>query len=256
MPSSSNKPLVLITGANQGLGYATAKILVDSGEYHVILACRSLAKGIEAINQLKSENPNVDTKALTPLVVDITDDASITAAKDTVENEFGHLNILINSAAVNGQIPIRKPGLRENYQIIFDTNVFGVAIMTQTFLPLLRASTYADRRIVNVTSGLGQIGVALAEDSTYYATNFPAPEYRSSKAALNMITAVDAVQLKSEGIHVILVAPGYTATGLNAYSGRKTPSEGAVPIVRAATDGSGAQMTGKLHAEELLEYGW
>ncbi|KAI0412453.1 short-chain dehydrogenase [Xylaria grammica] len=255
MPSSNNKPLVLITGANQGLGYATTKILADSDKYHVILACRSIEKGQEAIAQLKLENPQIDTTALTPIVIDVTDDTSIETAKDSIEEKFGHLDILINSAGVNGQIPVRKPGLRENYQHVFEINVFGVAVMTQTFLPLLRASPYFDRRIVNVTTGLGQIGVAIS-DNVYNSANLPAPEYRSSKAALNMLTVVDATQLKPEGIHVILVAPGHTATNFNANNGPKTPSQGAANIARAATEGYAAEMTGKLHAEELLEFGW
>ncbi|KAI1288670.1 short-chain dehydrogenase [Xylaria venustula] len=255
MPSSSDKPLVLVTGANQGLGYATTKILADSGKYHVILACRSIEKGEAAITRLKSENLHVDISSLTPVVIDVADDASIKSARDVVANKFGHLDILINSAGVNGQIPVRKPGLRDNYHYVFGINVFGVAVMTQEFLPLLRASPYVDRRIVNVTSGLGQIGVALS-DNMYNAANLPAPEYRSSKAALNMLTAVDAIQLKPEGIHVIPLAPGYTATNLNAYNGTKTPSQGAAAIVRAAIKGDAAEMTGKLQAEELLEFGW
>ncbi|KAI0965817.1 short-chain dehydrogenase [Xylaria arbuscula] len=255
MPSSNHKPLVLVTGANQGLGYATTKILADSGKYHVIMGCRSIEKGEAAITQLKSENSHVDISSLTPIVIDVADDASIKSARDAVANKFGHLDILINSAGVNGQIPVRKPGLRDNYQYVFGINVFGVAVMTQEFLPLLRASPYVDRRIVNVTSGLGQIGVALS-DNMYNAVNLPAPEYRSSKAALNMLTAVDAIQLKPEGIHVIPVAPGYTATNCNDNSGPKTPSQGAANIVRAAIEGNAAEMTGKLQAEELLEFGW
>ncbi|KAI5866008.1 short-chain dehydrogenase [Durotheca rogersii] len=256
MPSSSNKPLILITGANQGLGYATAKILADTGKYHVILGSRSVAKGEEAIAKLKSENADVDTSALTPVVLDVTDDASIEAARDLVKEKFGHLDILINSAGVNGQIPVRKPGLRENYQFVFDVNVFGVAVLTETFLPLLRASPYQDRRVVNVTTGLGQIGVALATDTIYNAASLPAPEYRSSKAALNMLTAVDASRLKPENITVVAVAPGHTKTQFTGNRGVKEPSQGAANIVRAAIEGKPEDLYGKLQAEELVEYGW
>lgn len=252
----NDKPLILITGANQGLGYATTKILAETGKYHVILGVRSLEKGEESIKQLKSENEDVDTSALTPVQLDVTDDASIVAAKEFVEQTFGHLDILINSAGVNGQTPLCKPDLRENYKHVFDINVFGVVIMTQTFLPLLRKSKYHDRRIVNVTSGLGQIGVALAKDSIYKAANLPAPEYRSSKAALNMVTAVDATLCKAEGITVVLVAPGHTKTQFTGHRGVKEPREGAANIVRGAVEGDPEELTGKIHAEELVEYGW
>ncbi|KAI1109049.1 short-chain dehydrogenase [Nemania sp. NC0429] len=255
MPDSSNKPLILITGANQGLGYATTKILAETGKYHVILACRSIAKGEQAIAQLKAEGV-ADLSALTPVEIDVADDASIAAAKDVVEKKFGHLDVLINCAGVNGVIPERKPGLRDNYRFVFEINVFGLAVMTQTFLPLLRASPYGDRRVVNVTTGLGQIGVALADDTPYKAANLPAPEYRGSKAAVNMISAVDARLLQPEGIHVVLVAPGHTATAFNANNGPKTPAQGAANIVRAAVEGNAPELIGKLHAEELTEYGW
>ncbi|KFA53857.1 hypothetical protein S40293_01618 [Stachybotrys chartarum IBT 40293] len=255
MPAN-DKPLILITGANQGLGYATTKILADSGKYHVILGVRSVDKGEQAIAQLKSENPSVDTSALTPIVVDVQDDASISAAKDVVESKFGHLDILINSAGVNGQIPVRQPTLRENYKFVFDINVFGPAVMTETFLPLLRASKYHDRRIVNVTSGLGQISVALASENMYSAAKLPAPEYRSSKAALNMVSAVDSSVYEAENIAVILAAPGHTKTQFTGGRGVKEPSQGAANIVRAATEGKPNDLVGKINAEELTEFGW
>ncbi|KAH9905124.1 short-chain dehydrogenase [Xylariomycetidae sp. FL2044] len=254
MPDSNNRPLILITGANQGLGYETSKILAQSGKYHVIMACRSIAKGEAAIAQLKSEG--IDAAALTPIKIDVADDATIEAAKESVKASFGHLDILINCAGVNGLIPVKKPGLRENYEYVFAINVFGLAVMTQTFLPLLRSSPYRDRRIVNVTTGLGQIGVALAEDNVYKAANLPAPEYRGSKAPVNMISAVDARLLQPEGIHVVLVAPGHTATAFNANNGPKTPAQGAANIVKAAVEGNAPDLVGKLQAEESTEYGW
>ncbi|KAK2599079.1 hypothetical protein QQS21_005420 [Conoideocrella luteorostrata] len=254
MPDSNSKPLILITGANQGLGYATTKLLAEAGKYHVLMACRSILKGEKAIADLKAEG--VDVSALTPIEIDVASDVSIVAARDGVKSEFGHLDILINSAGVNGVVGEKKADLRDNYRFVFEANVFGLASMTQTFLPLLRASSYSDRRIVNVTRGLGQIGVALAEDNMYKAAGLPAPEYRSSKAAVNMITAVDARLLQPEGIHVVLVAPGQTATAFNAYNGPKSPAQGAANIVRAAVKGHAPDLIAKLHAEELTEFGW
>lgn len=256
MPSSSNKPLILITGANQGLGYAATKILADSGRYHVILACRSAAKGEEAIARLAAENPAVDASALTPVTMDVTDDASIAAARDAVAARFGHLDVLVNSAGVNGVTPERRDGLRASYRHVFEVNVFGPAATTAAFLPLLRASPRRDRRVVNVSTGLGQIGVALADDTIYGAARLPLPEYRCSKAALNMLTAVGAATCRAEGIAFVAVCPGHTRTRFTEGQGVKEPAEGAANIVRAATEGDPRQMYGKLQADELVEYGW
>ncbi|PYI11645.1 NAD(P)-binding protein [Aspergillus sclerotiicarbonarius CBS 121057] len=210
------KPLILLTGANQGIGFATAQHLTNTGKYRLLVAARSQEKAQTTIQKLLSEctsptpiNPN----DLTPLVLDVTNDASITAAAHFITHQFGSLDILTNNAGISRPESSPTPlTLRESYRAVFNLNVFGVAVMTQTFLPLIRASTYPDRRIVNITSGLGQIGIALSPTSEYNVKAWDLPIYRSSKTALNMITAVDAVTLREEGVLVVLAAPGYTRT--------------------------------------------
>lgn len=169
---------------------------------------------------------------MTPIIIDIDQDESITAAAKFVQDRFGS---------------------RE----VFETNVFGVAVMTATFLPLLRASKYHDRRIVNVTSGLGQIGIAYSPTSEYSAKIWELPVYRSSKSAINMISAVDAVSLEKEKILCILAAPGYCRTNFGGGQGVKS-AEGARPIVRAAAEGNRNELFGKLVGDEntLVEFGW
>lgn len=116
---------------------------------------------------------------------------------------------------------------------MFETNVFGVAVMTATFLPLLRVSKYYDRRIVNVTSGLGQIDVAYSSTSEYSAKIWELPVYRSA-------------------------APGFCRTNFGGGQGVESAAEGVRPIVWAATEGSPKELFGKLVDDEntLVEFGW
>ncbi|KAJ5470585.1 hypothetical protein N7530_007942 [Penicillium desertorum] len=217
------KPLVLITGANQGLGFATAQQLASTGQY----------------NLLQLQGSGTDG-SLTPIVIDLDQDESITGAAKFVEERFGSLDIRINNAGIHRSSDPNAT-LRESYRAVFETNVFGVAVMTATFLPLLRASKYHDRRIVNVTSGLGQIGIAYSPTSEYSAKMWELPVYRSSKSAIKMITA-----------------PGFCRTNFGGGQGVKSAEEGARPIVRAVTEGSPKELFGKLVDDEntLVEFGW
>lgn len=120
--------------------------------------------------------------------------------------------------------------------LFFETNVFGVAVMNDKFLLLIRKSTYPQRRIVTVTSGLGMFGVALTESSPYNAWNYKFPVYRSSKSAVNMVCAVDM----NENIATVLVEPGYCRTAFGGFQGHKGADEGGrvslpVSLLRAIT---------------------
>ncbi|KAJ6143477.1 hypothetical protein N7471_002930 [Penicillium samsonianum] len=159
-----------------------------------------------------------------PVVIDLDQDQSITAAAKFIEKRFGSLYILINNAGIHRSSDPNAT-LRESYRAVFETNVFGVAVMTATFLPLLRASKYHDRRIGNVTSGLDQIDIAYSPPSEYNAKMWELPVYRSSKSAINMISAVDAVSLEKENILTFLAAPCFCRTNFGGGQGVK-PAEG------------------------------
>jgi NAD(P)-dependent dehydrogenase (short-subunit alcohol dehydrogenase family) len=245
------KPLVLITGANQGLGFAAAKQLVSTGKYRLLIGARSQEKAQGTVRELGGSDD------LTPVVVDLDSDNSIEAAAAFVQERFGSLDILINNAGINRSSD-PDATLRDTYRAVFETNVFGPAIMVENFLPLLRTSQYPDRRIVNVTSGLGLIGMAYSPASEYRAKVWELPVYRGSKAATNIITAVDAVRLREEGILAVVAAPGYCRTNFGGYAGVKSPEEGAQPIVRAAVEGSPDEFFGKIVDDENIyeEFGW
>ena len=91
--------IVLVTGANNGIGYETVKALFQSTKatYHIFLGSRSIEKGNKALEALKAEVP--DTKSSVELLqLDLTDDVSIESAYDTVRNKRDHIDTLVNNA--------------------------------------------------------------------------------------------------------------------------------------------------------------
>ncbi|RJQ75632.1 SDR family oxidoreductase [Pseudonocardiaceae bacterium YIM PH 21723] len=207
----------LITGANQGLGFETARRLVAAG-HTVYVGSRNAERGRRAAEQLGAR----------AVQLDITDDSSVQAAVKTIEADGG-LDVLVNNAgiqvelAANGDMIGPMDVTAEVMRQTFETNVFGTVRVLHAFLPLLRRS--AAPVIVNVSSGLA----SLERMGTwpYHGVAYPA-----SKAAVNMITVQFAKSLPE--IRINAVEPGYTATALNDHQGTKTVQQGAEIIVRMA----------------------
>ncbi|KAL1585762.1 hypothetical protein WHR41_05001 [Cladosporium halotolerans] len=229
----TSKTIILITGANQGLGYYAAQQLAAEGKYHVLLGSRDFSKAEKAIQSLiQDESVKVDGKDLEPIQIDINDDSSIAAAAKTVEDKYGKLDILLNNAAValtgEEDARISGPALRDLYRKHYETNVFGTAITAEAFIPLLRKG---EKRLAFTSSSVGSLHAATEDDLVpgQYVL------YRSTKSALNMIMVQYAKQLQDEGFIVSASNPGYCATNLNYYSGLKDPREGAKALIRCAT---------------------
>jgi NAD(P)-dependent dehydrogenase (short-subunit alcohol dehydrogenase family) len=229
-----NKPVALVTGANQGIGLQIAKDLVAHG-FTVLVGSRNLERGEAAANEV-----GPDARALQ---LDVTDQASITAAAKRIRNEFGRLDVLVNNAAISNT-RLRPVESVEEYskstrpsnvsldevRAVWETNVFGVLAVTQAMLPLLSEAPAA--RIVNVSSGVGSL-TRNAEPAFQWRSIF-GPVYPASKTALNAITLAMAIELESTGIKVNAACPGFTKTNLNNYAGTQTVEEGAREPVRLA----------------------
>jgi NAD(P)-dependent dehydrogenase (short-subunit alcohol dehydrogenase family) len=215
----------LISGANKGIGLEIARGLAKAG-HHVLIGCRDAAAGEAATASIRAEGGRAD-----PLPLDVTDDASIAAAAKTIGDRFGHLDVLVNNAgtALDGRSPTAP--LRSVFRDTFEVNVFGLACLTEAMAPLLAKSAHP--RVVNVSSGLGSLALAVDPASPYAAVKPPA--YNSSKAAVNMLTVIYAARFRAQGIKVNAVDPGYCATDLNGHSGPRTPAQGAIAAVRMAT---------------------
>ncbi|KAL2061048.1 hypothetical protein VTL71DRAFT_9100 [Oculimacula yallundae] len=172
--------VVLITGANSGIGYATAKVIVSaSNDFHVIMAGRTLEK----VNTAKSEIEATGISGrLSTIQLDVTDQASIDKAIVFVGDKYGRLDILISNAAISG---IAHPNLRERLQAVMDTNVVGTAVVAAAFRPLLLKSPTPYS--IYVSSGLGSMTLATNEEFAWYKGVPNGEAYRASKAALDMI---------------------------------------------------------------------
>ena len=215
----------LVTGANKGIGFEIARQLGEHG-VRIILGARDPQRGEAAANDLRSRG-----LAARHVRVDVTDQATITAAAADIEAHEGRLDILVNNAGVTspGDGP---PGAAdiEAVRRTIDTNFFGALAVTQAMLPLLKRSDAG--RIVNVSSGLGSLALAGDADSEFSA--FRIIGYAASKAALNMLTVQLAAELSDTAIKVNSADPGYTATDLNQHRGTQTVAEGAASAVRLA----------------------
>ncbi|CAJ0546660.1 Ff.00g012870.m01.CDS01 [Fusarium sp. VM40] len=229
---SQYKNLVLITGANQGVGYETAKnLLLSSVKYHVILGCRDEAKGEVAAEELRSMEDIKGT--VSSMQIDVTDDDSVDAAAQTLASEWGRLDILVNNAGI---VSMASPPTRETFRNILETNLVGALSVTEAFLPLLRKAEHKPPRLIFVTSSTGSIAHASNPDSPLH--NPGAAEYRSSKAGLNMLMALYNVRLKPEGFLVLGVDPGLCATNFTGdpeslkNRGAAEPVEGGDRVAR------------------------
>ena len=229
-----DKPVALVTGANQGIGLQIAKDLVGHG-FTVLVGSRNLERGETAAKEV-----GPDARALQ---LDVADQASIAAAAERIRNEIGRLDVLVNNAAISNTR--MRPGMSvEEYskstrpsvvsldevRAVWETNVFGVLAVTQAMLPLLREAPAA--RIVNVSSGVGSL-TRNSNPTSPYRSIF-GPVYPASKTALNAMTLAMAIELEPEGIKVNAACPGYTRTNLNNYAGTQTVEEGAREPVRLA----------------------
>jgi NAD(P)-dependent dehydrogenase (short-subunit alcohol dehydrogenase family) len=229
-----NKPVALVTGANQGIGLQIAKDLVAHG-FTVLVGSRNLERGEAAAREI-----GPDSHALQ---LDVTDQASIAAAAERVRHEFGRLDVLINNAAISNTRKQPGQSIEEYAQLtrpsnvsldemraVWETNVFGVLAVYQAMLPLLREAPAA--RIVNVSSGVGSL--TRNSDPAVPHRSIFGPVYPASKTALNALTLAMAIELESTGIKVNAACPGFTRTNLNDYAGTQTVEEGAREPVRLA----------------------
>lgn len=238
------KRIALITGANKGIGLEIARQLGAAG-VTVIVGARDTDRGLAATRALSEQGIAAEFVQL-----DVSDEASISAAAETIAARHGRLDILVNNAGIvdDGDGPPSVAAAAAVRRVI-ETNFIGALAVTQAMLPLLRKASAA--RIVNLSSALGSLAGNGDPTSPYYAARLMG--YNASKAALNMLTVQLSEELRHTPIVVNSVSPGFVKTDLTGL-GHMTPEEGARLPVKFALLGDDA-VSGRF-VEEAGETPW
>jgi NAD(P)-dependent dehydrogenase (short-subunit alcohol dehydrogenase family) len=205
--------VVLITGANRGIGLETARQMLKL-EYQVIVTSRDPASGHAATELLGTHYHPLD----------VTDAASRQALQHYVQDEFGRLDALVNNAGMmidKGQGILDLP--EETLRLTLETNAFAPLLLARLFIPMMEEQNYG--RVVNVSSRMGQIG----------QLNNYAPSYRLSKLLLNGITRLLADAVRGKNVLVNAVCPGWVRSDMGGAGAPRSLEQGAGGIVWAAT---------------------
>jgi len=240
------KKIALITGANKGIGFETARQLAQAG-IRVIIGARDSAKGEAAAAKLRADGLDVSALAL-----DVTNGDSIAAAVATVSSAYGQLDILINNAGVL----LDEKGITTSQQTLqtwrqtFDTNLFGVIAVTQAFLPLLKKAVAG--RIVNLSSILGSLTLHSDPKSPIYG--YAVPAYNASKSALNAWTVQLAVELKDTAVKVNAAHPGHVQTDMGGAEAPMAVIDGAKTSVQLALLDATGPNGGYFHLGQALPW--
>lgn len=224
-----NEIIVVVTGANRGIGFEICRQLAERGA-RVVLTARSAEAGQMAVSKLASSYKTGPSAQFYPLSV--TDSASATALREFLERTFGRIDVLINNAGIitdddASGLEVKLATVRDT----LETNTLAPLHLAQTLAPLLRRSRAG--RIVNMSSGMG----ALSEMQGGYAA------YRISKAALNAVTGILAAELRGV-VAVNSMCPGWVKTDMGGPNAERDVSQGADTAVWLALDAP-QDLTGK-----------
>jgi NAD(P)-dependent dehydrogenase (short-subunit alcohol dehydrogenase family) len=216
----------LVTGANKGIGYEVARQLARKG-FHVFIGARNRDAGRKAADEIAKEGGKA-----TLLEIDVSDDASVTAAAREFAKAADHLDVLVNNAGIivdgdNAILEVSDDLLRKT----LETNTLGALRVTRAFAPLLARSK--EPRVINVSSGGGQL--------TGGADGW-SPAYCISKTALNGVTSQLGTALPKFAVNS--VCPGWVRTEMGGRNATRSVEEGADTIVWLATDAP-QKLTGK-----------
>jgi NAD(P)-dependent dehydrogenase (short-subunit alcohol dehydrogenase family) len=208
--SIDDRSVVLVSGANRGIGEEIARQLAEDHGFLVFAGARNPGEVQER-------------GGVVPVELDVTDRVTVDAARDRVESDAGRLDSLVNNAGVYGDpTGVADYDLEQAHQVL-ETNTFGPWLLIQAFLPLLRRSDHP--RVVNMSSGAGQLSDMDGGRAAY----------RVSKAALNALTRALAADERGSGLLVNTMCPGWVRTDMGGASAPKSVEQGADTAVWLAT---------------------
>jgi NAD(P)-dependent dehydrogenase (short-subunit alcohol dehydrogenase family) len=228
--------VALVTGANRGMGLETCRQLLARG-LRVVLTAREEDAAERALRTLAA--PAAGALALR---LDVTDAASIEAARRTIEEQLGPVDVLVNNAAVllfEESAVLEIPA--DGFSRTLETNLLGVIAACKAFVPPMAARGYG--RVVNVSSGAGQPSL-----STY------APAYSISKAALNAFTRILAATYRAKGVLANAVDPGWVRTDMGGASAPRSVEQGVDGTVWLATLPADGPTGGFFHDRRPIDW--
>jgi NAD(P)-dependent dehydrogenase (short-subunit alcohol dehydrogenase family) len=230
----SDPKIALVTGSNKGIGYEIVRQLLAKG-YRVFLTARNAEAGKKAASSLRGD--------VQFLQMDVSDDASIESAARAYGESNDALDVLINNAGIYPDENVDILSIsRERLVKTFQTNTFAPLRVTQAFLPFLKKSSAA--RIINISSGYGEVG----------GLSQAVPSYCLSKLTLNGVTIMLDQALRSEGIAVYVMCPGWVRTDMGGANASRSVEEGADTAVWLATDAP-QSLSGKFFRDRKV-VGW
>jgi NAD(P)-dependent dehydrogenase (short-subunit alcohol dehydrogenase family) len=230
---TTNKPVIVVTGGNRGIGFEVCRQLAGRGA-QVVLTARQPEAGEEAVKRFAAQKLSAQFHPL-----NVTDPASAAALRDHLERAFGRIDVLINNAGIFSKED--GPGLDvklDTVRATLETNTLAPLYLSQMMAPLLKRSSAA--RIVNVSSGMG----ALSDMEGGYAA------YRISKTALNAVSRILAAELRG-AVAVNSVCPGWVRTDMGGANAERDVSQGAAGIVWLALDAP-QDLTGKFVRDQKV----
>lgn len=240
IPSQRGR-VALVTGANSGIGFETARALAAKGAT-VLLGCRDHARGDDARRRIITAAPDASLRVV---ALDLADLASVRRAADDVGDR---LDLLVNNAGVMVP-PLRRTA--DGFETQLGTNHLGHFALTLALLPRLRATSGS--RVVTVTSLLARVGRIDFDDLDATRSYHRWARYAQSKVANLLFTHALQRRLARAGVACAALSshPGAARTALgrefgpgNALVARwfdamyQSPAMGALPTLRAATDPS------------------
>jgi NAD(P)-dependent dehydrogenase (short-subunit alcohol dehydrogenase family) len=222
----------LVTGANRGIGRATALRFANAG-YHVIVGVRDAENAAPVIDQIRAAGGSAES-----IQIDMGDTASIAHAAKILGSRHTQIDVIVNNAAINlNMMDNILVATSHDIDASLRTNAIGPLELVKALLPQIKSATGA--RIVNVSSSAGSV-TETADPVSPYAY-WDTASYRLSKSALNMITAMLAKTLRDDGIKVNAMCPGWTATDMGGAEAPNTPEQAAELAFKLGTlDSNGA----------------
>jgi NAD(P)-dependent dehydrogenase (short-subunit alcohol dehydrogenase family) len=216
---------ILITGSNRGIGLEMVRQLAPRADV-VVATCRRPDEA-DDLAALAAEHPDT----IDVLELDVADPASIQDTRDDIADRYERVDVLFNNAGVNGG------GTADTFDTVdldtlmhtFRINAAGPHLMTQAFASLLRAGASAgSAAVVNITSQLGSIANTKGRGTWH--------SYKASKAALNMLSRLQAHELRSDGVIVVAMHPGWVQTDMGGSNARLTPERAVSGILEVTTN--------------------